>query len=503
LIEQKTHSPNVKTNRIAHESHFLKGSKHMSVSKKIACLGSGSVFFTSAIPDIVLNEELAGSELVLYDIDHVKSAKMTAMAQHLVSTKGLSCTVRCTESLSDAIDNADFVVTSIGGSGAEICSQVYESQYHNADMRIPAKYGIHQVIGDTCGPAGMMMGLRAIPVYMHICHEMEKRCPNAVLLSHSNPMAVLCRAMHKYSNINVIGICHGVQNGMAFVSELLSLPPQELEYNWIGTNHYYWFTSISHKGKDVYPQFKKRMAEHNQDNFQLARTLSSVYGHAIVYPSDDHIIEFSPFLTQVSGGQKNLPFDLKKSAKEHGFDADNEFIIRPATEEVKKAFFTEYDKIIESMLTLASRHESCPRKKTGDINGVFADKNGKPTVSEGLGELIAAIVHGKRNVCIANIQNKLAVPNLPYDAEVEIEALSGYGGVKPVHMGEAPRVLKGILEKRFVWQDLVADAAVKGDRDIVLQALMIDEMAIWPDNARQMRDELLAASKPLLPQFFK
>jgi alpha-galactosidase/6-phospho-beta-glucosidase family protein len=117
--------------------------------------------------------------------------------------------------------------------------------------------------------------------------------------------------------------------------------------------------------------------------------------------------------------------------------------------------------------------------------------------------LIAAIAHGKRNVCIANVQNKSAIPNLPFDAEVEIEALTGYNGVKPVHMGDAPKVLKAILEKKFIWQDLVADAAVKGDKNLAIQALLVDEMAIWPHKAEQMLDELLNASKSLLPQFFK
>ena len=70
-------------------------------------------------------------------------------------------------------------------------------------------------------------------------------------------------------------------------------------------------------------------------------------------------------------------------------------------------------------------------------------------------------------------------------------------------MDEAPVVLKGILEKRFAWQELVADAAAKGDKGVALQALMLDEMAILPEHARAMLDELLEASRDLLPQFFK
>jgi alpha-galactosidase/6-phospho-beta-glucosidase family protein len=68
-------------------------------------------------------------------------------------------------------------------------------------------------------------------------------------------------------------------------------------------------------------------------------------------------------------------------------------------------------------------------------------------------------------------------------------------------MDKAPLHLKGILEKRFVWHELVAEAAIKGDRNLALQALLIDEMAIMPDKAHDMLEELLIASKDMLPQF--
>ena len=50
--------------------------------------------------------------------------------------------------------------------------------------------------------------------------------------------------------------------------------------------------------------------------------------------------------------------------------------------------------------------------------------------------------------------------------------------------------------------ELVADAAVAGDRGLALQALMVDEMAILPKKAETTLEELLLASRDLLPQFF-
>ncbi len=223
-------------------------------SKKIVGLGSGSLYFCGEYGSLALMplaEGLAGSEIVLYDIDGEKNRRMAAMAQRLADQAGTRMKVRAAADLDDALDGADFAVSSIGGSGADVGRDVYWSYYHQADVHIPGKYGIQQIVGDTGGPAGMMMALRSIPVYLNICRHMERRCPRAILFNHSNPMAALMRAIHKYSSIAAIGVCHGVQSGIYAVADMLNLPADELDCLWIGTNHYYWFTRIAHKGQDL------------------------------------------------------------------------------------------------------------------------------------------------------------------------------------------------------------------------------------------------------------
>ncbi len=454
----------------------------MPVSRKIVCLGGGSLYFRSAIPDLLISGDLAGSEIVLYDIDAEKVERMGAMARRLAEIAGTGFTVRETVKLPEAVEDADFALSSIGGSGAETTPNVYQSYYHAADVRIPAKYGIQQVIGDTCGPAAMMMALRSIPAYMEICREMERRCPDVILLSHSNPMAVLCKAMHKYTNLTVIGICHGVQGGIRSAAGILKVAPEDLECTWIGTNHYYWFTRLLHRGKDVYPELMKRIAEREpQPGTALSVELSLIYGHRIVYPYDDHIIEFYPFLAQISD-QNSLPYGLAEKARAHGYDASTPMpSAEPAVPEVRAQFFEQYQSLLDEV--------ELPKEQASSVLG------------EGVGALVSAIAAGRRHLCIVNVANQGAIPNLPMNAEVEVEAVTDSCGVRPIYMGKAPPVLKGMLEKRFVWQELVADAAVLGDRQLALQALMLDEMAILPPQTEAMLDELLTASKDLLPQF--
>ena len=449
---------------------------------KIACLGGGSLYFPRVLGDLALEEELAGSEVVLYDIDADKAELMAALGRRLAQDADTGLRVRASADLDDTLDGAGFAVTSIGGSGAEMTRDVYGSWYHNADMHIPAKYGIHQVIGDTAGPAGMMMGLRSIPAYLRISQRMEKRCPNAILLNHSNPMAPIMRALHKYSSITSIGICHGVQGGIGAAAQLLGVPAEELECRWIGTNHYYWLTGLRHQGNDLLPELMQRTREREAPaDHAMSADLSAAYGYRVLYPDDGHIIEFYPFAARVTD-QQALPYHLADSAQRHGYDASQPQPDRePASAPLRAQFLVEYGRILDDV-----------RLPEGQQDGVHG---------EGLATLIASMASGRRQVCILNLANGSAIPNLPATAEVEVEAVTDSTGARALVMGEAPMVLKGILEKRFVWQELVADAAAKGDRNAALQALLIDEMAIPPREAQSMLEELLAASADLLPQF--
>ena len=122
-------------------------------------------------------------------------------------------------------------------------------------------------------------------------------------------------------------------------------------------------------------------------------------------------------------------------------------------------------------------------------------------MGEGLGVLIESIALGRRHVHIVNIPNLGCVPNLPDHAVLELEGVTDSVGVRGVNAGEAPLALAGLLQKRIAWQEMVVDAAVKGERNLVVQATLLDEMAIRPERAEAMVDELLAASKDYLPQF--
>lgn len=452
-------------------------------SRKIVCLGAGSHYFSRALGDLAITEGLAGSEITLYDIDFDKAQLMAKLGKRLAKEAGNRLRVRACERLAEAVDGADFAISSIGGSGPSL-GGVYGTAAHRADLMIPAKYGIYQLVGDTGGPAGMMMGLRSIPIYLSICQEMEKRCPEVVVLNHSNPMAVLCRAMLKYSGIRkVIGICHGVQGGIMQTAQLLGVEPEELEVVWIGTNHYYWFTRIRLHGKDVYPEVMAKMRRRKPPHGEImASELSQIYGYRLVYLEDGHELEFYPFLAQ-AGDPMSLPYGYGEKAGPRYQELNLKALRLTRAEQVK----ARAEGMKEFAATLNRR--GLPEREISFIRG------------EGIASLIEGIATGARQVRILNLPNQGVVPNLPDHAVLEVEAVTDSQGARGIYAGEAPLSLMGLLQKLIAWQELVVEAGVKGDRNLALQALLLDEMAILPEKSSQMLDELLAASKSLLPQF--
>jgi len=454
-------------------------------AKKIACIGGGSLHFPRIVAAMVAHGELSDSEMVMYDLVQSKADHVAAKGQQLALQAGHGWTVRSGTELAETLDGADFVLTSIGGSGGGVALSVYGSYYHRADMHISAKYGLYQVIGDTCGPAGMMMALRAIPPYVEACQAMETYCPQAVLLNHTNPMAPICRAMRKYSSIQAVGVCHGVENTTDRVAHELGLPPEELQFVWCGTNHYYWILRVTHHGRDITADaFAKVTGPPPEDETDtLWRELSAVYGYIVGIPSGNHLIEFYPWATRVRG-QEEQADDLVQTARNHSFD-DREPM--PTREEPSEEDLAKRD---EQFRSSVNGQELPPPDATKSI------------AIEPIDEMVSAIARGSRETFTVNIPNEGIYPNLPAEALVEVEAVTDSRGFRGVQVGNCPRVLKGMLEKRFTWHDLIADAAVNGDRQAALQAMLLDEMALSPSQNRALLEELLEASRDRLPRFF-
>ena len=186
--------------------------------RKIAIIGSGSYNFTTAVVrDILTYPALADAQIALMDIDSDRLAVSRLTVARLIEAGQYPATVMATENRAEALKGADAVICTI---------RVDPLPVWRKDLEIPLKYGVDINVGDTRGPAGIFRALRAIPVMLDICADIERYCPEAVFLNYTNPMPMLCKAMQTQSPVNSIGICHSVQGTAEMLARWLDTSPE-------------------------------------------------------------------------------------------------------------------------------------------------------------------------------------------------------------------------------------------------------------------------------------
>ena len=128
---------------------------------------------------------------------------------------------------------------------------------------------------------------------------------------------------------------------------------------------------------------------------------------------------------------------------------------------------------------------------------------GEPPPKEWLtpsGERGAAAIGGvlrdrKRMLESGIVPNRGAIPNLAADAAVEVPVIADAAGIHPVSLGPLPDAIAKLLSIQVNVQALAVEAAVRGSKEIALQALLIDPVVNSAVAAEKLLDELWDANR--------
>jgi len=111
---------------------------------------------------------------------------------------------------------------------------------------------------DATGPGGIFQGLVQVPALLDIAHDMEKLCPDALLMSYCNPMAINCWGLNDYSKIKNVGLCPNPTGGQERFGRMAGVPPKDVWYTVGGLNHQSWFLEIKYKGEDSIQYWERK-----------------------------------------------------------------------------------------------------------------------------------------------------------------------------------------------------------------------------------------------------
>ncbi len=430
---------------------------------KVVLLGGGSLYFGNVLGEIAATPELAGAAVTLYDVNARRLDLMRRYGARVAAKAANGMTVRAARDLPAALDGADFAIASIGVHGPN-------QAWHQADTDAVARLGIIQTTGDTVGPSGLSQGLRIVPIFVAIARQMERYCPDAILLNHSNPMAVICRAVTKTTRIRTIGYCHNVAGGIQYFARVLEVPPDTLEVTVAGPNHCVWLLGIACRGRDVYPELKRRiLARPPEPRETFAREMLGLFD---LFPigGDRHIIEFFPHARRAAHPRR-IPYGLQWRSD----------MIR------ENRLQRELHRTPSTVALVAAGQQEVKLPQT--------------LSPEAMGQQLRALRFGPGKLHVVNIPNQGAVPNVPDWAVLELRAAIGPGGARPVAVGALPPQAARWTLAQIYAHELTVDAAIEGSRRKALMALACDPMIRDFAEARRVFDALVKAQGQRLKAF--
>ncbi len=435
---------------------------------KITFIGAGSLGFTRGlVRDVLTFPRMSDATLCLMDINPERLEFAQQSVQKIVDLGKYPARVEATLDRVEALRGADIVLCTI---------LVGETEVWRHDIEIPKQYGVDFNVGDTRSTAGIFRALRTIPVMVSIVKDMERYCPGALLLNYTNPMAMLCRAMLKESNIQLTGLCHSVQGTAAMLANWIGAPQEEITYTCAGINHQAWYLKYEWNRQDAYPLLRKAITEN-----------PAIYNEEIV--RNEMFLALDYYVTESSGHNSEYNAWFRKRQ-----DLIDKYCL-PGTgwnpgeyayvlKEYQKRDHTWKDEAQawfarETPISLERGHEYAAYIINAWLGGEIFGFNG-------------------------NVSNTGLIPNLPEDACVEVPVYVDRGGLHPVHVGPLPHQLAALNYTNIMVEEMTVEAALTGNPRLVFQACANDPLTsavLSLAEIRQMVNQMLEKNAPYLPAF--
>ncbi|NUR08458.1 MAG: 6-phospho-beta-glucosidase [Nocardioidaceae bacterium] len=411
---------------------------------KIAVVGGGSTY----TPELVdgfgrLREVLPVDELVLVDPAAERLEPVAGLGRRILSRLGHPGTLTTTGDLDEAVDGADAVLLQlrVGGQAAR-----------QQDETWPLVCGC--VGQETTGAGGLAKALRTVPVVLDIADRVRKANPDAWIVDFTNPVGIVTRALLTAGH-RAVGLCNvaiGVQRRFA---TRLGVAPEEVRLDHVGLNHLTWVRRVLVDGVDRLPEQLAEDADGLADGLGLPPGLLTRLG---VLPS--YYLRYYYAHDAVVREQRTAPTRAEEVA------------------DIEQRLLASYaDERLDTLPELLTRR-------------------GGAYYSEAAVALCASLLGtGADPVQVVNVRNDGTLPFLPDDAVVEVPARIDHHGPVPLPVDPLAPLYAGLVAAVTAYEHLALDAALRGGRDRVFDALLAHPLVGQVDRADRLTDELVAHNR--------
>jgi alpha-galactosidase len=439
---------------------------------KVTIIGGGSSSFVPLlIRRLMQSPVLSGAHVSLMDIDEGRLGVMQSLAGKLIESEGSSLRVSSTTDQRESLTGADFVIAAISVGGMDAWAN---------DLEIPGRHGIVMHVGDSVGPGGILRAFRNAPVLADVARNCAEVAPAAWVFNYTNPAPVEAMAMRVAApevRSYALCSCTGHPSSAEWLAEQAGVEPGRIAMPPVvaGINHCAAVTALRlTDGTDAMPLVRERATQ------PVVRWALDRYG--VLPYCWSHWVEFFPQMQRLEAPYAGTAQGVRMR---YGITTHD----------------MEYERArVRSLEELAA---SWTAPGAGPVT--LADL---PVGDEDWGieviDLIEAIVDNGNRTMVVNAPNGGAIPNLPEDAIVEVNAQVNAYGIRPVATGPLPGQLTAHLRRYVDFQRQVVAAALSGDREQALHAFVLDPNTasnLDIDQTNALMNEMLEANAEHLPLF--
>ncbi|TCO43986.1 6-phospho-beta-glucosidase [Kribbella antiqua] len=414
---------------------------------KLTVVGGGSTYTPELVDGFArLRDTLPVSELVLVDPAADRLSLIGGLAERIFAKQGHPGRVVTTSDLDAGIDGADAVLLQlrVGGQAAR-----------NEDETWPLECGC--VGQETTGAGGLAKALRTVPVVLDIAERVRRTNPDAWIIDFTNPVGIVTRALLSQGH-KAVGLCNVAIGFQRRFAGLLGVAPEHVSLDHVGLNHLTWERAVRVDGEDKLPSLLASHVDELADSLKLPASVLLQLG---VVPS----------------------YYLRYYYAHD--EAVSELLSKPSRA-------AEVAAIEKQLLDLYADPSLCEKP-------ALLEKRGGAYYSEAAVALASSLLNDTGDVQVVNTLNNGTLPFLPDDAVIEVPAVVGSDGCRPLPVATLEPLYAGLVSHVTAYEQLALEAALKGGSERVFEALLAHPLVGQISLAEELTGKLLAHNQAYLP----
>lgn len=421
---------------------------------KVTIAGAGSGYTPGMVLTILKSKELHVSEIRLYDNDCEKNDDMGTIINFIVNNGHYGVDIIVTQDPKEAFEGIDFVFSQI---------RVGKIEMREKDEKIPLKYGL--VGQETCGLGGFSYGMRSMKGFSNLVELIQEYAPDAWILNYTNPETIVAETVRrKFPEAKIINACDMTIGIEEIICDSFGYDRNNWIQEYYGLNHFGWYKSIFDisKSKDVMPEIIEKIKEIGFNTEGLDKSW------ALTYENMRKMVKDFP---------ENIPNNYLE------YYLYSEMIV-----EESDINYTRANQIMDGRLKKIKETVK-EIKDNPNLNRIDyeSDSHGQYIV-----DIATSLLYNKNDRFMLIVPNKGAIPNLRFDATVEVPCYVNSQGVEPIRLGfNIPDFHKGLMEAQVASEKLLVDAYFENSYQKALEAFTLNQTVPNAIVAKRVLDELI------------